>query len=151
MKVFCSRYKEFETLLNHWKNKEDLSHIEISDNPDVVTNQQNKQVTQPTSEDTLNEKNSFGTQEHLIASDSNVSSLQTNKKVNLVDPKVPQIIIKRGRSKGGEVTVVGTYKKKARNGVIPFSKLTAPEKDRILLESFISRYIANEVVYGENW
>ena len=26
MEVFCSRCKEFETLLNRWKNKEYLSH-----------------------------------------------------------------------------------------------------------------------------
>ena len=61
MKVFCSSIEELETLLNRWKNKEDLSDMEISDNPGVVTNQQNKQVTQPTSEDTLKTKN-FGGQ-----------------------------------------------------------------------------------------
>ena len=49
--------------------------------------------------------------------------------------KMPKKMLKRGRPKGAELTVIGLPKsKKAKKGLLPFSKVKAEEKDRILLE-----------------
>ena len=45
------------------------------------------------------------------------------------------------------MTVIGLPKsKKAKKGLLPFSKVRAEEKDRILLECFVRHSVANKAV-----
>ena len=64
----------------------------------------------------------------------------------LKEIKVAHTVLKRGRPKGAKLTVIGLPKKKSRKGVIPFTKLPAAEKDRLLLECFIVQNTANKVI-----
>ena len=58
--------------------------------------------------------------------------------------KMPKKMLKRGRPKGAELTVIGLPKSK--KGLLPFSKVRAEEKDRILLECFVRHSVANTAV-----
>ena len=59
-----------------------------------------------------------------------------------VDVKMPQKMLKRGRPKGAGLTVIGLPKTKksktSSSNLVPFTKLTQEEKDRLLLECFVS-------------
>lgn len=68
----------------------------------------------------------------------------------LKDVKMPPKMLKRGRRKGAELTVIGLPRaKKAKKGILPFSKVLAEEKNRILLECFVRRSVANKAIRGE--
>ena len=58
--------------------------------------------------------------------------------------KMPKNMLKRGRPKGAELTVIGLPKSK--KGLLPFSKVRAEEKDRIFLECFVRHSVANTAV-----
>jgi hypothetical protein len=63
------------------------------------------------------------------------------------DIKMPPKMPKRGRPKGAELTVIGLPRvKRARKGMVPFSKLRPEEKNRILLECFVSPAVANKAI-----
>ena len=61
--------------------------------------------------------------------------------------KMPKKMLKRRRPKGAELTVIGLPKSnKAKKGLLPFSKVRAGEKDRILLGCFVLHSVANKAV-----
>ena len=68
------------------------------------------------------------------------------------DIKLRSKILKRGRPKGAEVTVIGMPKKKKvkrQNGMFqPFCKMRAEEKDCILLECFVKPSVAQNAIRG---
>ena len=67
---------------------------------------------------------------------------------------MPPKMLKRGRPKGAEVTVIGLPRiknaRQEKGGVGPFAKLRAKEKDRILLECFVSPKVAKESLLGSS-
>lgn len=74
------------------------------------------------------------------------------KSSTYADIKMPPKILKRGRPKGLEVTVIGlpkTKKKKEQKHLIPFCKLTPAEKDRQILEYLVSKLAAGEAMEGQ--
>lgn len=63
--------------------------------------------------------------------------------------KMPPKILKRGRPKGAEVTVIGLPKKQKRNvakTILPYSMLSPTEKDRYILFSLSIAAAANEAL-----
>ena len=66
---------------------------------------------------------------------------------------MPSKILKRGRPKGGEVTVIGLPKSKKReektHGLLPFCKLTPNEKNRQILTFMTSERAAGEAMAGK--
>ncbi|KAJ7384354.1 hypothetical protein OS493_022467 [Desmophyllum pertusum] len=66
--------------------------------------------------------------------------------------KMPPKILKRGRPKGAEVTVIGIprekKKKEGQNGLLPFCKLSPIEKDRVILGSLSTALAVGEAIAG---
>ena len=67
--------------------------------------------------------------------------------------KMPPKILKRGRPKGAEVTVIGLPKKKkkteSQNKLISFKKLSPIEKDRMILSSLSMSQAVGEAIAGK--
>ena len=63
---------------------------------------------------------------------------------------MPSKMMKRGRPKGAELTVIGLLHKKTKfnKGLTPFENLDAQLKDRALLECFVSPLIAKKSLDG---
>lgn len=65
--------------------------------------------------------------------------------------KMPPKMIKRGRPKGAELTVIGLprqKKAKTQFSILPFSKLQPKEKDRKILECFVKKIVASLAMNG---
>ena len=79
-------------------------------------------------------------------------SESTSEENILTNIKMPAKILKRGRPKGAECTVIGLPCKKKKKGValkmVPFCKLKPFEKDRIILECLTDRITANAALNG---
>jgi len=71
----------------------------------------------------------------------------------LSEIRMPPKMMKRGRPKGAEVTVIGLPKCKKKNDNLqtlkPFSKLTPLRKDEIILTSLTTKLAAAEALAGE--
>lgn len=66
---------------------------------------------------------------------------------NLKDIKMPPKMLKRGRPKGADSTVIGLPKaKKIKKGLLPFSRVRGDEKNRIILECFVRPLIAKKAI-----
>ena len=69
--------------------------------------------------------------------------------------KMPPKILKRGRPKGAEVTVIGLPRKKkkkeGRNNLLPFCKLSPIEKDRMILGSLSTSLAVGEAIAGHRF
>ena len=67
--------------------------------------------------------------------------------------RMPPKMVKRGRPKGAELTVIGLPKSKRRkeesNKLLPFSKLHPDDKSRIILECLSSQLAAAEALSGK--
>ena len=67
--------------------------------------------------------------------------------------RMPPKMVKRGRPKGAELTVIGLPKSKRRkeesNKLLPFSKLHPNDKSRIILECLSSQLAAAEALSGK--
>ena len=65
---------------------------------------------------------------------------------------MPPKMSKRGRPKGAGLTVIGLPKAKksktSSSNLVPFTKLTPEEKDRLLLECFVSPLTAKQALSG---
>ena len=66
--------------------------------------------------------------------------------------KMPPKILKRGRPKGAEVTVIGLVKKKkkteSQNKLLSFKKLSLIEKDQMILGSLSMSQAVGEAIAG---
>ena len=66
--------------------------------------------------------------------------------------KMPPKILKRGRPKGAEVTVIGLVKKKkkteSQNKLLSFKKLSPIEKDQMILGSLSMSQAVGEAIAG---
>ena len=97
---------------------------------------------------------------------SNISNKRNNRESNvkaapekieneheLKKIKMPPVMLKRGRPKGADVTVIGLPKvkklKSNKRGLIPFSKIKADEKNRIILECLVSPLVARQALDGK--
>eukprot|EP00112_Aurelia_sp_Birch-Aquarium-sp1_P005704 Seg1647.2 transcript_id=Seg1647.2/GoldUCD/mRNA.D3Y31 product="Transcription initiation factor TFIID subunit 3" protein_id=Seg1647.2/GoldUCD/D3Y31 len=156
MKLFKERIAEMEGLLGQWRNakigdqmslperisisfddflEEKLIKIDPVDSTDAGMNTSN--VNSPSSC-------------YSLTKDHEESNADQNESSSVI--KMPPKMLKRGRPKGAEVTVIGLpriKKAKQENGSLkPFAKLGAKEKDRILLECFVSPKIAKQSLQG---
>lgn len=65
---------------------------------------------------------------------------------------MPPKMLKRGRPKGAETTVIGhprqKKKKESQNSLVPFSKLSPTEKDRVILGSFSTSLAVVDAIGG---
>ena len=65
---------------------------------------------------------------------------------------MPPKILKRGRPKGAEVTVIGLPRKKKKkeshSNLLPFCRLSPIEKDRMILGSLRTSLAVSEVIAG---
>lgn len=65
---------------------------------------------------------------------------------------MPPKMLKRGRPKGAETTVIGLprqkKKKESQNSLVPFSKLSPTEKDRVILGSFSTSLAVVDAIGG---
>ena len=130
MKVFKPRYEELQNLLTRWENKEDISLL-------------HGQCDYLLGDDSGSGNGSLEVEPSVEQEDMKID--EDNDDV-LKEIKVAPTVLKRGRPKGAELTVICLPKKKSRKGVIPFTKLPAAEKDRLLLECFIAQNTANKVI-----
>ena len=63
------------------------------------------------------------------------------------DVKMPPKMHKSGRPTGAELIVIGLPRvKKVKKGMVPLAKVRPEEKNRILLECFVSPAVANKAI-----
>jgi zinc finger SWIM domain-containing protein 3 len=151
MKVFKARLAEMQQLADSWQIRNTFEHDkkstmeENSTDVPVVKRDHGPPKSTPEMEptpDKLSDQN--GGELHLPV-DTATSS--TEKSPDLKTVKIPQKMRKRGRPKGAETTVIGLPKaKKVKKGLVPFSKLRAVEKDRVLLECLVRPFVASKAI-----
>lgn len=91
----------------------------------------------------------FGTSFQIDAKEPGVDAATffTGKSSDLRTVQLPPKLRKRGRPKGAETTVIGLPKaKKVKMGLVPFSKLRAVEKDRVLLECLVRPSVGSKAI-----
>ena len=82
------------------------------------------------------------------------SEMKKHEKTELSKIKMPPKLLKRGKPKSAELTVIGlpSAKQSKRNdikpSITPFIKLKGIQKDRIILECVVSPSVARNVLKG---
>lgn len=87
-----------------------------------------------------------------VKSDNISEKLRVIDEDTKINYKMPPRMMKRGRPKGAELTVIGLPKKKQKNNsqkLIPFCKLQPNDKDRIILECLTNALSAAEALSGK--
>ena len=138
MKTFHEREKVLKMIIEKWKLGEAIGINGDQRDTDAIYKQERSEecIVSPM-KCPLDAKNEFHEDTSELPKDR-----KEKEKTNLVDKnklnyKMPPPMVKRGRPKGAELTVIGIPKKKQKlhcNKILPFCKLQPKEKDRIILE-----------------
>ena len=171
MKTFTGRYAGLNDILKFWKLGK---NIKVSCSGDDIAEGDSKNLTiESECQEKENEiKETDTTNQKILedgASESNdidqgiqkqnpveeiESEMEKHEETELSKIKMPPKMLKRGKAKGAELTVIGlpSSKKSKRNdikpSITPFIKLKGIEKDRIILECVVSPSVARNALKG---
>ena len=182
MSTFKRRHEVLESFARSWKLGRDVIVLEVG-HTQTEADQETEDPSETRHENYISveqveeDKPTGNADERELGADdklvNEVSIQNENKEKNLkensvsthVDPrkgikspdfsqmKMPPKILKRGRPKGAEVTVIGLPKKKkkteSQNKLISFKKLSPIEKDRMILSSLSTSQALGEAIAGK--
>eukprot|EP00794_Sanderia_malayensis_P013540 gene13540-14944_t len=150
MELFCDRISQMEKLLAQWRNVELDTNVHqgifldklLCERKDV-----NMEKLDCISEEKDMTCDELSVEVNMASCEKSNTEQESYKSI-----KMSSKMLKRGRPKGAELTVIGlpcTKKAKTKQGSLkPFVKLWAEEKDRVLLECFVGSKIAKDALKG---
>lgn len=181
MPTFKRRYEVLDSLVKNWKQGHEVIVQELGRETGTKTDKkakvplelvkENKQTgngnegERGAEDEPVSDVNENTGQTCELKNDSKKwilreNSVQTNdeerndmKSPDFSKIKMPPKILKRGRPKGAEVTVIGLPRKKkkaeSQNNLLPFKKLNPIEKDRMILGSLSRSHAVGEAIAGQ--
>ena len=176
MKTFNERMMQMRALLESWQTGKPFNLIDTSLHsiPSNVSAKIDKLFSESVDTASPDRDNSEVTPKTSLQSGENQADVKDTlqgtqptrdekKQMDIVDDdasefsefadvRMPPKMLKRGRPKGAGLTITGLPKVKKRKvdsrNLVPFAKLKPEEKDRLLLECFVSPLTAEQALTG---
>ena len=154
MKVYSQRLSVLQKILRNWlMGKEVQLKEHVSDLKEPFQDEDNFVILNENIKNLLDVEMSTTVKDEAITSPGSKLNLEEKEEESTMKIVMPPKIIKRGRPKGAEVTVIGLPSQKkpnleTRKGITCFSKLKPFEKDRFILECFVKPSVAFNALNG---
>ena len=148
MKLFRDRISQMEKFLAQWRNVELDENVHQGISLDKLLCEEKYVSIQKM--DCISEENDMTCDELSVEVNTSSCEKCNTEQESYQSIKIPSKMLKSGRPKGAEITVIGLPCAKKANtkqgSLTPFAKLWAQENNRVLLECFVSSKIAKDAL-----
>ena len=151
------RYIVLQSIINSWQLGKEVIVCEV-ETADATEN--TEEISAGGEEQPMEEFNSpfndcslKDTKPSIQKNDSEANDINATEDKTLKDIKMPAKVLKRGRPKGADITVIGLPKKKTKKEgpvILSFSKLSPVEKEQLILRLLTNNLLAAETLAGKS-